>query len=62
MIHFDFIVSDEDAQTIFDAINEHIEEARYEMTFGLMNNREWYRGRITYLEELKAKMTNTKIS
>jgi hypothetical protein len=68
MIHFDFIVSDEDASTIMSAVHHEI-IACYD---GMVNDvgtgtrldpakKVWYEGRIKYLEGLKAKMTNSRI-
>jgi len=62
MIHFNFVVTDDEAEAIFDSIEDSINNSRYELPFGIPANREWHRGRIAYLEELKAKMTNEKIS
>jgi hypothetical protein len=62
MIHFDFIVSDAEAENLFNTISDQIANCQYEVSFGDPNHREWYEGRITYLEALKAKMTNSKVS
>jgi len=62
MIHFDFIVSDEEAESIFDFISDEISKSSYELFFGDPIRKEWHRGRISYLKELRKKMTNTKIS
>jgi hypothetical protein len=62
MIHFDFIVSDEEAENIFDAINQQISESSYIVFFGEDKHKEWHRGRLSFLQELSKKMTNTKVS
>lgn len=62
MIHFDFIVTDEEAENLMGAITDQISNSQYEANFGDPNHRSWYCGRITYLEALKEKMTNSKIS
>lgn len=67
MIHFNFIVSDEEAETIFSALSDEIDDCRLNL---LMCERQlaqpghikWYEGRMTYLEALKEKMTNSKVS
>jgi hypothetical protein len=62
MIHFDFIVSDEEAENIFDAINQQIFESQNTVLFGEDKHKEWHRGRVLFLQELLGKMTNSKIS
>ena len=67
MIHFDFIVTDEEAETILSALSDEIDDCRVSLLMGERQlaqpgHVKWYEGRITYLEGLKAKMTNTKIS
>lgn len=73
-IHFDFIVSEEEANTIFECItdvieNEKEEEINLEMATSynesvrkrLKDQVEWSEKRIKYLEDLKSKMKNTKV-
>lgn len=62
-VHFDFIVSDEEAETIMECIREEINQHR-ELLLEVDlsgSHREWYEGRIKYLESLIAKMTNQRI-
>ena len=62
MIHFDFTVSDEDAEVIFDCISDRqndfsiklVEEDRPGI-------RKWLQEHIEYLENLKKQMLNTKV-
>jgi len=74
MIHFDFIVSDEEAATIFECINEEIERMHEEMISmkcstsvcaKTVENIEkavaWLEGRIDYLKTLKQKMKNDRV-
>ena len=67
MIHFDFIVTDEEAETIFSALSDEIDDCRIsllmrERQLAQLGHIKWYEDRIAYLEGLKAKMTNTKVS
>jgi len=62
MIHFDFIVTDEEAENIFDAITQQVSESQYIVLFGEDKHKEWHRGRLSFLQELSMKMTNTKVS
>jgi hypothetical protein len=74
MIHFDFTVTEEEADTIFDAINDQIDYCleekadwvgstscgdRYKK--GIESAIQWYEERIKYLKDLKSKMKNIKI-
>jgi GTP-binding protein EngB required for normal cell division len=76
MIHFDFVVSDEEAQTIFDCIDEEIENmdteiyniivlGNMDMDTAITQNKKdkikWFGKRIKYLRELKEKMKNVEI-
>jgi len=62
MIHFDFIVSDEEGETIFTAISEAINHCQERADFGKFIYREGYLKHMAYLQALKAKMTNSKVS
>jgi hypothetical protein len=62
MIHFDFIVTDEEAENIFDAISQQISESAHVVFFGEDKNKEWHRGRLAFLRSLLEKMTNSKVS
>jgi len=67
VIHFNFIVTDEEAETIFRALSDEINDCKVSLLMGERQlaqpgHVKWYEGRIIYLEELKAKMTNSKIS
>ena len=74
MIHFDFVVSDEEANTIFECITEEIENTQTEL-FSVMEATstdmrivqhikeeiELLKKRVKYLQELKEKMKNIKV-
>lgn len=60
MIHFDFTVSDEEAELIFDAIQDQINRADELRLFEPIVA-EWAKNHIAYLEALKAKMKNTRV-
>lgn len=66
MIHFDFIVTDEEAELIFSLISDEIfrSEDVVMMELGRFTavTKEWHRIRIPYLKNLKEKMTNSKVS
>jgi len=61
MIHFDFIITDEEAESLFDSITEQIFNSQYQVFFGEEKYKDWHRSRIEYLKKLKEKMTNSKI-
>ena len=74
MIHFDFIVSDEEENTIFECISEEIINTKEELinlklarstnmnTIAHIKNQiKWFEKRIEYLQNLKEKMKNIKI-
>lgn len=68
MIHFDFVVSDAEAEDIMDAIHDqvikcHLDRIESWSTSGHDDpvKREWFTARIKYLEELKKKMTNRRL-
>jgi hypothetical protein len=65
MIHFDFTVSDADAENIFDILNNQISRNREEMLElmakgDVYNMRGAYERDNEYIKELMAKMTHTK--
>jgi hypothetical protein len=64
MIHFDFTVSDEDAENIFGCINLEITHCHVEIMENMVKKNEdgirWYKKRIEYLKELKLKMLNDR--
>jgi len=75
MIHFDFYVSDEEANTIFECITDEIyrmEEEKLDWIGARSNSVDtcekikatiqWFENRISYLQELKSKMKNTKVA
>lgn len=62
MIHFDFIVEDDEAECILDAVEDQIRISTYELMFGHPTQMEWHRARIAFMKELKAKMTNSIVS
>ncbi len=66
MIHFNFTVSDADAENIFTILNNQISRNREEMLELMVkgdawNMREAYEQDNEYIKELMAKMTNTKV-
>lgn len=68
MIHFDFIVSDAEAEDIMGAIHDQIIKCHSNRieSWGTSGQEDpakkaWFEGRIRYLEELKAKMTNRRV-
>ena len=64
MIHFNFVVSDADAENIFDALRQEIldmqiryrDKERY-----TIDEREWFSDRCEYLRSLMLKMKNTYV-
>jgi len=62
MIHFDFIVKDEDAEVIFDCINAEINRCHRRITLSDTTEAEteWYNKHIKYLKSLKIKMLNSR--
>jgi hypothetical protein len=68
MIWFNFVVSDEEAENIFNALSDQINSIKshlMEEQLGKDCNEarsEWYRRHIEHLEALKSKMKNTYIS
>lgn len=67
MIHFNFTVSDADAENIFNILNNQISRNREEMlklvAYGSLayNMLEAYKRDNEYIKELMAKMTNTRV-
>jgi hypothetical protein len=75
MIKFEFTVSDEEAFDIFGALQEEIVKdleaiseiiCQYRPPHGRLlkvarDQIQWYRDRIEYLEQLKSKMSNTRV-
>ena len=82
MIHFDFIVDNDEAETIFECLqdqiyicNDKISEYKYLLIIDKTNNQtlnkegidrieseiEGYKSRITYLKDIKSKMTNVLV-
>ena len=67
MIHFDFTVSDADAENIFTILNNQISRNREEMlklvAYGSLeyNMMRAYKRDNEYIKELIKKMTNTKV-
>ena len=63
MIHFDFIVEDEDAENIFECVNSTIRQANdrelYKNT--TQAEAEWLRKHVKYLNSLKKKMLNKNV-
>lgn len=64
MVHFDFIVSDEEAQTIFECITDSIQGIQEDLSRHDPShpNALWFKEHIAYLKGLAAKMKNTKVS
>jgi hypothetical protein len=66
MIHFNFTVSDTDAENIFTILNNQIVHNHAKMVKLVANGDEYnmleaYERDNEYIEELMAKMTNTKV-
>ena len=66
MIHFNFTVSDADAENIFTILNNQISRNREEMLELIANGdesnmRQAYERDNEYIKELMVKMTNTKV-
>ena len=66
MIHFNFTVSDADAENIFTILNNQISRNREEMLKLMVkgdawNMREVYERDNEYIKQLMAKMTNTRV-
>ena len=65
MVHFDFIVTNDEAETIFSAITDEMRRGEDEILLGVGMNTvqtlDWWESRIKYLKELKAKMKNTSV-
>jgi L-rhamnose mutarotase len=61
MIRFDFTVSDEEAQTVFDCFETCIDRADNEAlnSTGEMHN--WWSAHAKYLRRLREKLTNTGV-
>jgi hypothetical protein len=63
VIHFDFTLSDEDAQTLTDLVVDSANEAQA-MTLDDRvdkHHREWFGRRAVYLRELLPKLKNTRV-
>jgi hypothetical protein len=62
MIHFDFIVNDEDAENIFDCINAEISKCQIKKLLTKSTEAEivWFDKHVIYLKALKTKMKNHK--
>jgi hypothetical protein len=62
-IHFDFVVSDEEAQTIIDCIRDEINQSKISAAFPVETTgyKAWHEGRVRYLEALIAKMHNHRV-
>jgi hypothetical protein len=65
-IHFDFTVSDIDAENIIDIINKEkndcLEEAMWAEYQKELKLAEAFRNHAVYIDELKSKMLNTKVA
>ena len=63
-IHFDFVVSDAEAETIMDCIRSEINQSKFSASFPDETDgyREWHTNRVRYLEELIAKMNNYSVT
>lgn len=69
-IHFDFVVSDIDAQNIMSILNDEIgrigmqiidDMANNDLTPAVEANISWYKSHQVYLKELMLKMKNTRV-
>jgi hypothetical protein len=64
VIKFEFEVSDEEGDTLFDLINQEIAscvEGQHAASRYNKETREWFKSRIVYLNALKDKMHNTRV-
>lgn len=62
-VRFDFTVSDEEAETLFDLVSTAIADAKFKTTWAPdLPERKWYEQHATYLEALRAKMHNRKVT
>lgn len=65
-VHFDFVVSDEEAETIIDCLRDEINDCRGGLVMACTHDdepyQEWYANRIFFLEALIAKMTNRRVA
>src|SRR5579885_3054673 len=63
-IHFDFTVSDVDAETIMDAVHQEELKARDALLSPQYTEAEraWFAKRAEYLAELRTKMTNWQVA
>ena len=62
MVRFDFIVDDFEAETIFDALQKEIVKCMVgKIETNLPSYNAWYDARIKFLEDLKKKMTNSRV-
>lgn len=61
-VHFDFTVSDEEAETIMECIRTEINQSRFSAAFPgeTIGYREWHEGRVRFLESLITKMHNRR--
>lgn len=61
-VHFDFTVSDEEAETIMKCIRAEINQSQFSAAFPneTVGYREWHTNRVLYLEELITKMKNRR--
>lgn len=66
MIHFDFILDDDDAVLLFDCISEMIGKYQVYIMKAMVHNEgqeyiDFYNKQIEFLENLKKKMKNTRV-
>jgi hypothetical protein len=68
MIHFDFVVTENDAEVIFACINHQINSNDYQIIDFMDLKKDkyeehvgWYTKHNEYLKELKTKMLNSKV-
>jgi len=63
MIHFNFIISDEGAQAIFESIDDAVNLCYKKklLTDTTPAEDRWYNERINYLKGLKHEMSNTRV-
>lgn len=66
MVKFEFELSDVDAITLFEVLDQEIQRCK-DMFFYSQNEvyksskKEWYKNRVEYLSLLKTKLHNTKV-
>jgi len=65
MIHFDFVLTDEEATVLFDLINDEIADMHMNQLDSMLEKKTgeetWYKNHIVFLIQLKNKLKNRKV-